>query len=373
MKAFFDYILFGYFEQNFTVTNLMLVCLVITSIFFFRKYISKRLERLLLKRDWKLGNGKEKIVHILLSQSILIIGTLLLVSSLGYGNNDFSLNSILDIHLLEIGDFKLSLGQLIAVIVLIFLSKVFLNLSKVIIFKATKGKEWIDEGRQFTIVQLTKYFVYIIFAMLVVKSLGFGLNSLFWASSGLLLGLGMGLKDMFTDVVSGFILLFDGSVKVGDIVEMGDVIARVEKINIRTSHVKSMDGKIIVLPNSKLTEDNVINWTISDKVTRFHITVSVAYGSDTEKVRELLYQCALNHKLVNKHREIIIMFNDFGDSGLEFELYFWAARTWEIMVIKSDLRFAIDKSFRENGITIPFPQRDLHIVSDSRNKETTSL
>lgn len=368
MKEVMDYILFKYFEQNFTVTNLVLVSLVVVSIFFFRKYISKRLENALLKQDWKLGSGREKIVHILLRQTILIIGSLLFISSLGYGNDDFSLNSILDIHLFEIGDFELSLGQLIGVVVLIFVAKVLINLLKVILFKATKGKEWIDEGRQFTIVQLTKYFVYVLFAMLIVKSLGFGLNSLFWASSGLLLGLGMGLKDMLTDVVSGFILLFDGSVKVGDIVEMGDVIARVEKINIRTSHVKSMDGKIIVLPNSKLTEDNVINWTISDKVTRFHITVSVAYGSDTEKVRDLLYQCALSHKLVSKHREVIIMFNDFGDSGLEFELYFWAARTWEIMVIKSDLRFAIDKSFRENGITIPFPQRDLHIVSDVRRE-----
>ena len=373
MSAFFDYRLFSYFEQNFTISNLILVCLVITSIFFFRKYISKRLGRILVKRDWKFGNGREKIVHILLGQSIFIIGALLLISALGYGNNDFSLNSILDLYLLEIGDFKLSLGQLIALIVLTFLSKVVLNVSKIVIFKATKGKDWIDEGRRFTIVQLTKYFVYIIFAILVLRSLGFELGSLFWASSGLLLGLGMGLKDMFTDVVSGFILLFDGSVKVGDIVEMDKVIARVEKINIRTSHVKTMDGKIIVLPNSKLTEESVINWTISDKVTRFHITVSVAYGSDTEKVRELLYQCALNHKLVHKRSEITVMFNDFGDSGLKFELYFWAAQTWEIMVIKSDLRFSIDKLFRENGITIPFPQRDLHIVSDSRNKETTSF
>ena len=91
------------------------------------------------------------------------------------------------------------------------------------------------------------------------------------------------------------------------------------------------------------------------------------YGSDTEKVRDLLYSCALSHKLVDKRSEITVMFNDFGDNGLEFELYFWAARTWEIMVIKSDLRFTIDKLFRENGISIPFPQRDLHIVSDNRS------
>jgi len=181
-----------------------------------------------------------------------------------------------------------------------------------------------------------------------------------------MVGVCLVFQDVFRDVVSGFILLFDGSVRVKDIVEIGDMVARVEKINIRTSYVKTMDGKIIVVPNSKLTEENVINWTISDKITRFHVSVGVAYGSDTEKVKNILYQVALNHPLVDKRRKIVVMFQDFGDSALQFDLYFWAARSWEIMEIKSDIRFAIDKAFRENDIQIPFPQRDLHIKSDFR-------
>lgn len=180
-------------------------------------------------------------------------------------------------------------------------------------------------------------------------------------------GLGLGLKEFFTDLVSGFILLNDGSIKVGDIIELDGSIARVEKISIRTSHVKTTDGKTIIVPNSKFTEENLTNWSISAKVTRFHIDVGVAYGSDTELVKELLYNVALEHASVDKNQNIIVMFDDFGDSALKFQLYFWAQRTWDIKVVMSDLRFEIDKSFRLHNISIPFPQRDLHIKSNATN------
>lgn len=368
-----NYELFKFFDQSFTVINAILIVLVIGSMIGVKKLIDNKLEPFLKNRELKFI-GKERTMHKILMQLVWILGVFLFIGALGFGNKDFSLSNFFSYKLLSIdlGDksdvFSLTVWKICVIVILVFITKLILNISKVVIFKATKGKDWIDEGRRFTILQLTKYFIYVFAIILGIRSLGFQVSSLIWASSGILLGLGLGLRDMFTDVVSGFILLFDGSVKVGDIVELGDMIAKVIKINIRTSHVKTMDGKIIVLPNSKLTEENVINWTISDKVTRFHIKVNVAYGSDTDKVRKLLYQCALDHPLVDKKRNVTIMFNDFGDNGLNFELYFWAARTWEIMIIKSDLRFAIDKAFRENDVRIPFPQRDLHIISDERQE-----
>ncbi len=365
-------ILFKYFDQNFTLLNLALVLSVIAGMMFLRRVVKARLEPFLKEKEWKIG--KENTVQKLLNQLIWVIGFFLVIGALGIGNKDFSLSNLFGYELFRIPTSKtyypITIWKIISVTFLIFLTRFILNISKIVIFRVTKGKEWIDEGRRYTIVQLTKYVVYIIFTMMIIKSLGFEINSIIMAGSALLLGLGLGLKEMFTDVVSGFILLFDGSVKVGDVIELDNMIARVLKISIRTSHVKTMDGKIIIVPNSKLTEENVINWSISDKVTRFHIKVSVAYGSDTEKVKKLLYDCALKHPLVNKQRNITIMFNDFGDNGLQFELYFWAARTWEIMIIKSDLRFSIDKAFRENNIKIPYPQRDLHIVSDYRETPT---
>jgi glycosyltransferase involved in cell wall biosynthesis len=174
-------------------------------------------------------------------------------------------------------------------------------------------------------------------------------------------------KSILGDVFSGIILLFDGSIKVGDVVEMpNQEICKINQIFIRTSQLKTLDGKTIIVPNGYLTRESVINWSISDKVTRFHISVGVAYGSDTQLVKEVLYKSALKHPLVEKRRNITIELEDFGDHALRFKVYFWAKQTWEIINIKSDIRLAIDQAFRNNEIKIPFPQRDLHLVSDSR-------
>ena len=158
--------------------------------------------------------------------------------------------------------------------------------------------------------------------------------------------------------------------EVGDIVEMpNSEICKVDHIYIRTSQLKTLDGKTIIVPNGYLTKENIINWTISDKITRFNISLSVSYGSDTQAVKEILYQCALKHPLVEKRRNITIELEDFGDDGLKFKVYFWAKKTWEIINIKSDIRLAIDQAFRNNNIRIPFPQRDLHLISDNRKKD----
>ena len=118
------------------------------------------------------------------------------------------------------------------------------------------------------------------------------------------------------------------------------------------------------VPNSKLTEETVVNWSSSDEVTRFTVAVSVAYGSDVERVKDVLYQCTMKHPKVDKHHPVSVLMKDFGDNGLMFEIYFWANRGWEMEFVKSDIRFAIEDGFKQNNITIPFPQRDLHLISN---------
>lgn len=351
-----------------TLLNVILIVITWVIILFLRSRSDKKIEAFLKRHDWSLG--KEKTLHKLAKQLLFIIGDLITIGILGIGNKDFSLSSILDYQLLGGNDenkFSLTIGSIIFIIILSFITKFILNLTKTFIYKSTKDKEWIDEGRRFTITRLTSYFIYVIVIVMMLRSVNIDITLLLTASMGLFLGLGLGLQELLTDVVSGLILLFDGSVKVGDIVEMDNTVAKVQKINIRTSHIKTIDGKTIIVPNSKLTEFNVTNWTISEKVTRFNIEVSVAYGTDTALVKDLLYQAALQHPQVSKNKEILIIFNDFGDNGLSFELYFWAAQTWDIMTIKSDIRFKIDATFREHNIRIPYPQRDLHIVSDERS------
>lgn len=351
-----------------TLLNVILIVVTWIIILFLRSKSDKKIEAFLKKHNWSLG--KEKTLHKLAKQLLFIIGDLLTIGILGIGNKDFSLSSILDYQLLGGGEenkFSVTIGSIIFIIILSFITKFVLNLTKTFIYKSTKDKEWIDEGRRFTITRLTSYFIYVIVAVMMLRSINVDITLLLTASMGLFLGVGLGLQEFFTDVISGLILLFDGSVKVGDIIEMENTVAKVQKINIRTSHVNTIDGKTIIVPNSKLTEFNVTNWTISEKVTRFNIEVTVAYGTDTTLVKDLLYKSALQHPKVSKNKEILIIFNDFGDNGLSFELYFWAAQTWDIMTIKSDIRFTIDAAFRENSIQIPYPQRDLHIITDNRS------
>ena len=351
-----------------TVLNVILIVVTWIIILIVKKKSDKLIERFIENYDWSFG--KEKVLNKLLKQLLTIIGVLFTIGILGIGNEDFSLTSLLDYQLLggekEKG-FSVTIGSLIFILITIFVTRFVLNLSRTFIYKSTKDKDWIDEGRRFTITRLTSYFIYLFVFIIILRSMNIDITLLLTASAGLFLGMGLGLRDFFTDVVSGLILLFDGSVKVGDIIEMENMVAKVKQINIRTSHVKTMEGKTIIVPNSKLTEYNVVNWTISEKLTRFTINVSVAYGTNTAIVKDLLYKAAIQHPKVNKHKEIQVVFQDFGENGLEFSLFFWASKTWEIVIIKSDIRFVIDKLFREHNIEIPYPQRDLHIISDKRN------
>ena len=135
------------------------------------------------------------------------------------------------------------------------------------------------------------------------------------------------------------------------------------EIKLRTSKIKTRDGIVIFVPNSQLTNNRVINWTNSNVLTRFNIKVGVAYGSDTKLVEKILLEVANEEKTVNTRIKPFVRFLDFGDSSLDFEIHFWSEEVWRIEFIKSRMRFAIDKKFRDNNVSIPFPQRDLHIKS----------
>jgi small-conductance mechanosensitive channel len=357
-------------SDNYTLRliNVILLVVVVVAFYYGRKLIAKRWREIFSESGITI-KGKEFSLKKLINQVLLVFAVLLSYAAMTYGNEHFTLSNIFKIELFsfKLGETRryLRIGQIFSVFVLVFLTKVIMNVLRVVLHRTLKNKEWIDEGRRYTIIQMTKYVLYTLCIILVLKVLFGDISSILMGGTALFVGLGLGLQEFFTDVVSGFILLNDGSIQVGDIVELEGHVAKIEKINIRTSHVRTTEGKIIIVPNSKFTEEYLTNWSVSDKVTRFHVDVSVAYGTDTALVKDLLYRVALQHPMVEKEREILILFNHFGDNGLEFQLYFWAKRSWDILTIKSDIRFAIDKTFRENNIKIPYPQRDLHIISDA--------
>ena len=360
---------------------LFLSLLGITLLFWLiaNRWINKRLISFLKKRDL-LVIGREENIKKLAKQILLIICCILLIFFETLLSDAFSISNIKNFEVIpsswfgtsedgSSSNFKLTIGSLFFIIFIIIISRILITIIRITLQRIAKTKSWIDEGGRYTIVQLSKYFIYTIAFVIAIQGLGINITFLIAGSAALFVGIGFGLQSILGDVFSGVILLFDGSIKVGDVVEMpNEETCKVDHIYIRTSQLKTLDGKTIIVPNSNLTKDNVINWSISDKVTRFYISVGVAYGSDTQKVKDILYQCALKHPMVEKRRNIAVILEDFGNYSLNFKVFFWAKKTWEILNIKSDIRFAIDQAFRKNNIKIPYPQRDLHIVTDTRKK-----
>ena len=359
--------------------NLTLFGVVFLMWLILNRWINKNLEGYLKQKGWLVA-GREKNIKKLIKQVLLLICSILALEALIIGHQEFSISNITHLELFGFDfeekangtydRFSFTIGSVFYLIFVIIISKISVSVFRVIIYRSTREKKWIDEGGTYTIIQLSKYVVYAVAVIVAIQGVGINITFLVAGSAALFVGIGFGLQAILGDVFSGIILLFDGSIKVGDIVEMpNSEICKVDHIYIRTSQLKTLDGKTIIVPNGYLTKENIINWTISDKITRFNISLSVSYGSDTQAVKEILYQCALKHPLVEKRRNITIELEDFGDDGLKFKVYFWAKKTWEIINIKSDIRLAIDQAFRNNNIRIPFPQRDLHLISDNRKKD----
>ncbi len=239
----------------------------------------------------------------------------------------------------------------------------------------------LDEGNRYAINRLLSYFIYTLAFLFALSAIGLNLTLLWGGAAALLVGVGLGLQQTFNDVFSGILLLFERSVEVGDWVEMQSSagvarngrrakasgitrVGRVTQIGLRTSVVKGRDDISMIVPNSILVTQNVINWSHHDTRTRFSVEVLVAYGSDTKLVKKLLEEVANNHSRVLEKPHAKVRLVQFGDNGLHFQVLFWARHFYSIEDIKSDIRFGIDDSFRKNGISIPFPQRDVWMRKD---------
>ncbi|MDB0055295.1 mechanosensitive ion channel [Bacteroidia bacterium] len=220
----------------------------------------------------------------------------------------------------------------------------------------------LDTGRQFAIIRITKYILIVVFVTIALVSLSVKAE-VFVFLAPLLIGIGLGLQQIANDIISGLILLVEPSIRVNDVVEVDNIVARVSEIGLRTSKVETRDGIAMIIPNHKLVSENLINWSSNDTATRFSIKVGVAYGSDVKLVEKLLSETAWKHSKVITNPSPIILFKDFGESSLDFELIFWSNQLFIIEQIKSEIRFMIDDAFRENNIQIPFPQRDIHVKS----------
>ena len=221
----------------------------------------------------------------------------------------------------------------------------------------------LNEGTQATICRILHYVIMLVGLFMAVNQIGISLTTLAAISAVLMVGIGLGLQNVTSNFIGTLIILFERPVQVGDFVEVGGVQGRIRVIKMRSSVVETLDNVSIIVPNSNFITENVTNWSYRDSKVRLHVSVGVSYGADVDLVEKTLLQVGRAHEEVLLNPEPTVQFLEFADSSLNFDLLVWINDASRQYIIRSDLNFAVVKAFREQGITIPFPQRDLHIQS----------
>ena len=275
------------------------------------------------------------------------------------------ITNILEYELIKVGNYSITPSELLILVLIFFITRLISGLVKRY-FKREVKRGKFDEGRATSFLKITNYVLWIIAISYGLDVIGVKITFLLAGSAALLVGVGLGLQQTFNDFISGIIIIFEGTVQKGDIIELENgTVGRVIDIKLRVSQIQTRDQITVLIPNSRLVNDDVINWTHNRLVTRFNVKIGVAYGSDVELVKKTLEEAAKQSDKINQTHEPVARFLDFGDSSLQFEVLFWVDKTFEIEFVRSQIRFNIDKLFRERGIQIPFPQRDLHIKSSN--------
>lgn len=201
----------------------------------------------------------------------------------------------------------------------------------------------------------------------ILEILNVPLTAFAFVSGAIAIGVGFGAQNIINNFISGWILMWERPIRIGDFLEIDDTRGTVEAINTRSTRIRRIDGVHMLVPNSLLLENTVVNWTLVDRLVRTEVSVGVAYGSPVEKVRDLLQQALDENTDIEEQPATLILFNDFGDSSLVFDVIFWVTTdsTRDLRKVRSDLRFQITRLFIDNSIEIAFPQRDVHLDSRS--------
>lgn len=270
------------------------------------------------------------------------------------------MKEVLNFVLVKVGNDRIHLGSILKLFAFVLIVFIVLVIIKKMIYKSRR----IDVGKKYSIYNLLKYFILVFASINGLQIIGFNLSVLIAGSAALLVGIGLGLQNVFSDFVSGIIILLESIVKVNDVIEINGVVSVVKEINLRTTTVLTRDDKCIILPNSDLTRNQIINWTHDNVSSRFEVLVGVDYSSDVNQVMAILTQVAQNVEGIQKEPKPFVSFVNFGDSSLDFSVIFWSEEVFRVRKIQSDLRIKIFNAFNENNISIPFPQRVLHVKKE---------
>jgi small-conductance mechanosensitive channel len=268
-----------------------------------------------------------------------------------------------NVVLFNIQDVGITVSHLIVALLSILLSFLISAALRSVLKKRVFKKLNLDAGVEYALLRFIHFAILILGVYIGLQTINIPLGALVGLFAVIGVGIGFGLQNLASNFTSGFILLLERPVKVGDRLEMDGVWGDVQQINLRTTVIRTPDDISIIVPNSKLLDEYVINYSYGNPRIRLHIPVGIAYGSDVEAAVGLMRQAAEEHAYVMKQPAPKVWFQEFGDSSLNLELLCWIPRAEQKFDVISDLNLRIDHLFREHDVVIPFPQRDLHLRS----------
>ena len=277
--------------------------------------------------------------------------------------------SVIDFRL-AVGSFAISLADVLIFSITIYLSVLISRFVRTALEEDILRKIKLPRGVAGSISMLTHYIIMIIGFTIAMSAAGIEWSRFAMIVGALGVGIGFGLQDVVNNFISGLILIFERPIKLGDVVELEDLRGNVKRIGIRSSTIRTFEGAEVIVPNSLLISNKVVNWTLSDRMRRISLPVGVAYGTDPKKVIQLLEKVAQKHPDVLEKPEPIAIFMGFGESSLDFELRFWTKNFDDWLAIRTHISIIVHEELAKKGIEIPFPQRDIHIIAGAQEKQT---
>ncbi|SER09511.1 Mechanosensitive ion channel [Hyunsoonleella jejuensis] len=275
-----------------------------------------------------------------------------------------TIREFLEFELISVGDYKIRVYTLMTVLIIFLITKFILWVIKNTLIRKRKFKK-LDKGSAYALFQIINYVIWVIAVGFILETVGVKVTVLIAGSAALLVGVGLGLQQTFNDVISGIILLSEQSIKIDDVLDIDGDIVKIQSIGLRTSKALNTDDVSIIIPNSLITTNKVINWSHQTMKTRFRIDVGVAYGSDIDLVIKILEESAFEHPDISDRGSTEARLVNFGNSSLDFQVLFFSKNIFRINKVKSDIRRTISRKFASNNISIPFPQMDLHVKSNN--------
>ncbi len=261
-------------------------------------------------------------------------------------------------EIFTVGVHNITYGIIIGLALIWLITWLTIRLSRYLIFRFRR----FESGQKHAMFQLLQYLIIIIAILFSFETIHIRWNLIIASSAAILVGVGLGLQNLFSDFMSGIILLLDSTIQVNNIIQLEDnTIGRVEDIRMRTTTLKDREGRYIIVPNRLFTGNKVVNWTMEKQLNRFIVEIGVDYSSDVERVKNILYKAAENHSTVSKKPAPIVRISDFADSAIVFELLYWSLDIFYMDNHKAEIRWEILQEFRKQNVTIPFPQRTVHM------------